>query len=427
MIGERTDGVHRTVEAVWRLESAKIIAVLARTVNDVGLAEELASDAVIAALEQWPAEGVPDKPGAWLMVTAKRRAVDRIRRDQNLKGKYEQVARQLEASGQSEDPIAEAESELDDDIGDELLRVVFCACHPVLSIEARAALTLKAAAGLTTGEIARAYLTSEPTVAQRIVRAKRKLEAAGVTFEAPSPAEFGERLEAVLEVVYLIFNEGYTATVGDDLMRPQLCEDAMRLAQRLTALLPDQPEVFGLAALLDFQASRARARTDADGEPVPLPEQNRAKWDRLLIRRGLATLHRSSAWGDDAGPYVLQAAIAACHARAAGADETDWVRIAGLYSRLLAVQPSPVVALNRAVAFGMAFGPERGLELVDEIAELPALKDYHLVPAVRGEMLERMGRAEEARNAFEHAAELTDNLREKGQLRRRAGDLGDAV
>ncbi len=231
----------------------------------------------------------------------------------------------------------------------------------------------------------------------------------------------------MLEVVYLIFNEGYTATVGDDLMRPQLCEDAMRLAQRLTALLPDQPEVFGLAALLDFQASRARARTDADGEPVPLPEQNRAKWDRLLIRRGLATLHRSSAWGDDAGPYVLQAAIAACHARAAGADETDWVRIAGLYSRLLAVQPSPVVALNRAVAFGMAFGPERGLELVDEIAELPALKDYHLVPAVRGEMLERMGRAEEARNAFEHAAELTDNLREKGQLRRRAGDLGDAV
>ncbi|WP_026924515.1 RNA polymerase sigma factor [Glycomyces arizonensis] len=426
MIGERTDGVHRTVEAVWRLESAKIIAVLARTVNDVGLAEELASDAVVAALEQWPVEGVPERPAAWLMVTAKRRAVDRIRRDQNLKGKYEQVARRLEAAGEAEDPIAAAEAELDDDIGDELLRVVFCACHPVLSIEARAALTLKAAAGLTTGEIARAYLTGESTVAQRIVRAKRRLAEAGVTFEAPSADEFGERLDAVLEVVYLIFNEGYTATGGDDLMRPQLCQDAMRLAQRLTVLLPDRPEVLGLAALLDFQASRSRARTDAEGEPVPLPEQDRSKWDGLLIRRGQAALHRASAWGDDAGPYVLQAAIAACHARASKAEETDWVRIAGLYSRLLAVQPSPVVALNRAVAFGMAFGPERGLELVDEIADLPALKDYHLVSAVRGEMLERMGRTEEARNAFEGAAAMADNYREKGQLLRRAGGLGDA-
>ncbi|HLU28991.1 MAG TPA: sigma-70 family RNA polymerase sigma factor [Glycomyces sp.] len=425
MIGERTDGVHRTVEAVWRLESAKIIAVLARMVNDVGLAEELASDAVIAALEQWPAEGVPDRPAAWLMVTAKRRAVDRIRRDQNLKAKYEQVARRLEVSGRAEDPIAEAEAELDDDIGDELLRVVFCACHPILSPEARAALTLKVAAGLTTGEIARAYLTGEATVAQRIVRAKRKLAAAGVTFEAPTAAEFDERLEAVLEVVYLIFNEGYTATAGEDLMRPELCQDAMRLAQRLTALLPDRAEVLGLAALLDFQASRSRARIGADGEPVPLPEQDRAKWDRLLIRRGLATLHRAAGtWSGEAGPYVLQAAIAACHARATAPEQTDWVRIAGLYSRLLAVQPSPVVALNRAVAFGMAFGPERGLELVDEIADLPALRGYHLVPAVRGEMLERMGREAEAREAFERAAAATDNSRERGQLLRRAQGLG---
>ncbi|MCH7232408.1 RNA polymerase sigma factor [Glycomyces sp. L485] len=419
---ERVDGVHRTVEAVWRTESARIIAVLARTVNDVGLAEDLATDAVVAALEQWPAEGVPDRPAAWLMVTAKRRAVDRIRRDQNLKGKYERIARQLEASGEGEDPIAEADAQLDDDIGDELLRVVFCACHPVLSPEARATLTLKVAAGLTTGEIARAYLTGESTVAQRIVRAKRRLAAAGVTFEAPSAAEFGERLEAVLEVVYLVFNEGYTATSGDDLMRPQLCEDAQRLAQRLTVLLPDQPEVLGLAALLDFQASRSRARTDSGGDPVPLPEQDRAKWDGLLVRRGRATLHRAGAWADRAGSYVLQAAIAACHARAAKAEDTDWVRIAGLYSRLLEVQPSPVVALNRAVAFGMAFGPERGLAMVDEVADLPALKGYHLVPAVRGEMLERMGRRSEARSEFEHAAELTDNSREKGQLSRRCGE-----
>ncbi|WP_460497169.1 RNA polymerase sigma factor [Glycomyces tarimensis] len=422
----KADGVHEAVETVWRMESAKIIAVLARTVNDVGLAEDLATDAVVAALEQWPQEGVPDRPAAWLMVTAKRRAVDRIRRDQNLKGKYEHIARQLEVSGQSEDPIAEADAELDDDIGDELLRVVFCACHPVLSLEARAALTLKVAAGLTTGEIARAYLTTEPTVAQRIVRAKRKLEQAGVTFEAPSADEFGERLDAVLEVVYLIFNEGYTATGGDDLMRPQLCEDAMRLAQRLTVLLPDQPEVLGLAALLDFQASRSRARTDANGDPVPLPEQDRSKWDRLLIRRGQATLHRASAWGEDAGPYVLQAAIAASHARATRPEDTDWVRIAGLYSRLLTVQPSPVVALNRAMAFGMAFGPERGLALVEEIADLPALKDYQFVPAVRGEMLERMGRFEEACSEFEHAAELTDNAREKEQLRQRAAGLRSA-
>ncbi|GAB3223142.1 RNA polymerase sigma factor [Glycomyces halotolerans] len=423
MIGERTDGVHRTVEAVWRLESAKIIAVLARTVNDVGLAEELAADAVVAALEQWPTEGVPDRPAAWLMVTAKRRAVDRIRRDQNLKGKYELLARRFEAEGAAEDPIGAAERELDDDIGDELLRVVFCACHPVLSLEARSALTLKVAAGLTTGEIARAYLTAESTVAQRIVRAKRKLEKAGVTFEAPAPAEFVDRLEAVLEVVYLIFNEGYTATGGADLMRPELCQDAMRLAQRLAALLPDQPEVLGLAALLDFQASRSRARVDAHGDPVPLPEQDRSKWDRLLIRRGLAALHRAGAWGEDAGPYVLQAAVAACHARASKPEDTDWVRIAGLYSRLLAVQPSPVVALNRAVAFGMAFGPQSGLDLVEEIADLPALKAYHFVPAVRGEMLERMGRTAEAAREFEHAAALTSNEREKAQMLRRTVNL----
>nr|WP_232805673.1 sigma-70 family RNA polymerase sigma factor [Glycomyces xiaoerkulensis] len=408
------------------MESAKIIAVLARTVNDVGLAEDLAADAVVAALEQWPDEGVPDRPAAWLMVTAKRRAVDRIRRDRNLKSKYERLARRLEAAGETEDPIGEAERELDDDIGDELLRVIFCACHPVLSVEARAALTLKAAAGLTTAEIARAYLTSESTVAQRIVRAKRKLAKAGVAFEAPGPDEFGERLDAVLEVVYLIFNEGYTATGGRDLMRPELCEDAMRLAQRLAALLPGQPEVLGLAALLDFQASRSRARVDAEGEPVPLPDQDRSKWDGLLVRRGLSALHRARDGGDDAGPYRLQAAIAACHARAARAEETDWVRIAGLYSRLLTVQPSPVVALNRAVAFGMAFGPERGLRMVDEIADLPALKDYHLVRAVRGEMLERMGRNTEAAGAFEEAAELTENAREKAQMLRRSAALRQA-
>ncbi|GAB4007064.1 RNA polymerase sigma factor [Glycomyces albus] len=419
----QVDVVAETVEAVWRMESAKIIAVLARTVNDVGLAEELASDAVVAAIEQWPEDGVPDRPAAWLMVTAKRRAVDRIRRDQNLKTKYARVATELEASGQTEDPIAHAESELDDDIGDELLRVIFCACHPVLTVEARTALTLKAAAGLTTAEIARAYLTAEPTVAQRIVRAKRKLQKAGVTFEAPTAAEFGERLEAVLEVVYLIFNEGYTATGGGELMRPELCEDAQRLAQRLTALMPDQPEVLGLAALLDFQASRTRARVDAHGDPVPLPEQDRTKWDRLLIRRGLATLHRTSTSGEDPGPYRLQAAIAACHARAFKAEETDWRRIAGLYSRLLSVQPSPVVALNRAVAFGLAFGPQTGLDQLDQLADVPALKDYHLVPAVRGEMFERMGRNDDAATEFDHAAELTDNERERAQLRRRAASL----
>ncbi|THV39473.1 RNA polymerase sigma factor [Glycomyces buryatensis] len=421
------DTVRRTVDTVWRMESAKIIAVLARTVNDVGLAEELASDAAVAALEQWPVDGVPDRPAAWLMVTGKRRAVDRIRRDQNLKTKYQHLAGRLEASGMAVDPIAEAEAELDDDIGDELLRVIFCACHPVLSPEARAALTLKAAAGLSTAEIARAYLTSESTVAQRIVRAKRKLESAGVTFEAPGQGEFAVRLDAVLEVVYLIFNEGYTATGGHDLMRPELCQDAQRLAQRLTALVPDQPEVLGLAALLDFQASRTRTRVDSDGELVPLPEQDRSKWDRLLIRRGLAALHQASAWGDDAGPYRLQAAIAACHARAARPGETDWVRIAGLYSRLLNVQPSPVVALNRAVAFGEAFGPQSGLDRVDEIADLPALAGYHLVPAVRGEMLERLGHKESALAEFERAASLAYNERERARLTQRAADLRNTI
>ncbi len=415
--------VHATVEAIWRMESAKIIAVLARTVNDVGLAEELASDAAVSALEQWPESGVPDKPAAWLMVTAKRRAIDRIRREQNLREKYAQLAVELEPSLQGDGGIAEADAELDDDIGDELLRVVFTACHPVLSVEARTALTLKFAAGLTTAEIARAYLLRESTIAQRIVRAKRNLARANVTFDAPAAAEFGQRLADVLEVVYLMFNEGYTATAGEDLIRPQLCEDAQRLARRLTALTPNEPEVHGLAALLDLQASRMRARVDADGALVPMPEQNRASWDRLLIRRGLASLHRARELTGDPGPYHLQAAIAACHARAATADDTDWVRIAALYTRLLQVQPSPVVAVNRAVAFGEAFGPEAGLRLADDVADLPAVKDYHLLPVVRAEMLTRLGRTGEARDEFARAASLTSNDRERELLEHRAATL----
>jgi RNA polymerase sigma-70 factor, ECF subfamily len=325
----------------------------------------------------------------------------------------------LEGATAGDGGIAEADAELDDDIGDEMLRVVFTACHPVLAVEARTALTLKAAAGLTIPEIARAYLTSESTVAQRIVRAKRRLHDAGVAFDAPSATEFAERLDAVLEVVYLIFNEGYTATAGDDLMRPRLCDDAMRLAQRLTVLLPDEPEVCGLAALLDFQASHARARTDSEGDPVRLPDQDRSKWDRLLIRRGMAVLHRTSGSRREPGPYVLQAAIAECHARAVRAEQTDWLRIAALYSRLLEAQPSPVVALNRAVAFGMAFGPERGLELVDQLVDIQALHQYHLLPVVRGEMLERLGRTDEAREEFRRAAALADNERERRQLLKR--------
>ena len=412
--------VHAEVEAIWRMESAKIIAVLARTVNDVGLAEELASDAVVSALEQWPESGVPDKPAAWLMVTAKRRAIDRIRRETNLKEKYAKLTIELEPSLQADGGIAEAEAELDDDIGDELLRVIFTACHPALSVEARTALTLKFAAGLSTPEIARAYLLRESTIGQRIVRAKRALARANVSFEAPAAAEFDERLADVLEVVYLMFNEGYTATAGEYLVRPQLCEDAQRLARRVAALVPDQSEVHGLAALLDLQASRMRERVDADGELVPLPQQNRVAWDRLLIRRGLRSLHRARELTSNPGPYHLQAAIAACHARARTADDTDWVRIAALYTRLLQVQPSPVVAVNRAVAFGEAFGAAAGLRLVDEVADMPAVKDYHLLPAVRGEMLTRLGRTGEARDEFRRAALLTSNERERYLLERRA-------
>lgn len=415
--------VRARVEAIWRMESAKIIAVLARIVNDVGLAEELASDAVVSALEQWPESGVPDKPAAWLTVTAKRRAIDRIRREQNLREKYAQLAVEMEPTLHGDGGIAEADAELDDDIGDELLRVIFTACHPVLSVEARTALTLKFAAGLTTAEIARAYLLPEPTVAQRIVRAKRNLARANATFEAPTAAEFGERLADVLEVVYLMFNEGYTATAGEDLIRPQLCEDAQRLARRLVALMPGESEVHGLAALLDLQGSRLRARVDAAGALVPLPEQNRAAWDGLLIRRGLTSLHRARELTSDPGPYHLQAAIAACHARAVTAGDTDWVRIAALYTRLLQRQPSPVVAVNRAVAFGEAFGPEAGLRLADEVADMPKVSDYYLVPLVRAEMLTRLGRSAEARDEFRRAASLTSNERERHLLEQRATHL----
>nr|WP_064438709.1 sigma-70 family RNA polymerase sigma factor [Hoyosella altamirensis] len=404
------------------MESPRIIAILARTVNDVGLAEDLAADAVIDALDQWPQTGIPASPAAWLTVTAKRRAVDRIRRDRNLRLKYKSIAAELAtwAAAVSDGGFAEAEAELDDDIGDELLRVVFTACHPVLSVPARTALTLKVAAGLQTGEIARAYLVPEATIAQRIVRAKRKLQKEGVRFEPPRAADFAERLAAVLEVVYLVFNEGYTATSGDDLMRPQLCEDAIRMAQRLASLLPNEPEVLGLAALLDFQGSRTRTRIDENGDIVRLADQTRTKWDRLLIRRGMRTLYQTRHVTSEPGPYQLQAAIAACHARALRASDTDWVRIAALYTRLLEVEPSPIVALNRAVAFGMAFGPVNGLRLVDEIAGIPALEGYHLVPTVRAEMLARLGQDSEARAEFRRAAGMTANERERRELLRRA-------
>jgi RNA polymerase sigma-70 factor, ECF subfamily len=419
----RAGDVHDTVETIWRLESAKIIAVLARIVNDVGLAEELASDAALAALEQWPESGVPDRPAAWLMVTAKRRAIDRIRREQNLRSKYARLAVELESSLRGDGGIAEAEAELDDDIGDEQLRVIFTACHPLLSVEARTALTLKFAAGLTTPEIARAYLSSETTIAQRVVRAKKRLAKANVTFDAVAADDVRERLSDVLEVVYLLFNEGYTATAGADLMRPQLCEDAQRLAQRLAALVSDQPEVHGLAALLDFQASRQRSRLDADGDLVPLPDQDRGRWDRLLIRRGLTSLDRARRLTADPGPYHLQAAIAACHARASRAEDTDWLRIAALYTRLLQVQPSPVAALNRAVAFGEAFGPESGLRLLDELAAFPAMQDYHLVAVVRGDLLSRLGRHREAGAEFRRAAAATENERERRLLLARADEV----
>ncbi|MFF8842441.1 RNA polymerase sigma factor [Streptomyces sp. NPDC015127] len=408
-----------TVEAVFRIESARIIAGVARIVRDVGIAEEIAQDALVAALEQWPESGVPDRPGAWLMATARHRAVDLVRRKETYARKLAEVGRTLQDAPPPPEP-AEA-----DDIDDDLLRLIFTACHPVLSTEARVALTLRLLGGLTTGEIARAFLVPEPTVAQRIVRAKRTLAKEGVAFEVPYGAERAARLGSVLDVVYLIFNEGYAATAGDDLVRPALCEDALRLARVLAGLVPDEPEVHGLAALLEFQASRIPTRTGPSGEPVLLADQNRTKWNRLLIRRGMESLGRAG--GGPYGPYALQAAIAACHARAVRYEDTDWATIAALYGQLVRLTPSPVVELNRAVAVSMTEGPAAGLALVDEVAGEPALKDYHLLPGVRGDLLARLGRGEEARAEFERAASLARNARERELMLARAAEASGAA
>ncbi len=408
---------HRAIDAVWRIESARLIAGLTRYVRDIGLAEELAQDALVAALEQWPESGVPDNPGAWLMAVAKRRGIDQIRRQVRLERKQEELGRDLELQ-QGEEPDIDAA--LDDQIGDDLLRLVFISCHPILSMEARAALTLRLLGGLTTDEIARAFLAPEPTIAQRIVRAKKTLSNAGVPFEVPAGEDLAARLASVLEVIYLIFNEGYSATAGDDWMRPTLCEEALRLGRILAELTPNEPEVHGLVALMEIQASRSRARVGPSGEPVLLLDQNRARWDRLLIRRGLAALDRAEALDGVRGPYTLQGAIAACHARALTAEDTDWTRIAALYEALVRIVPSPVIELNRAVALGMAFGPAVGLQLVDELTSEPSLKSYHLLPSVRGDLLVKLGRTDEARAEFERAATLTRNERERTLLLGRA-------
>jgi RNA polymerase sigma factor (sigma-70 family) len=405
---------HRTIDAVWRIESARLIAGVARVVRDVGVAEDLAQDALVAALEQWPGSGVPDNPGAWLMAAAKHRAIDFVRRSRLIERKHGEIGRGLDASHEPPEP------DLDDDIGDDLLRLVFTTCHPVLATESQAALTLRLLGGLTTDEIARAFLVPEPTVAQRIVRAKRALAEKQVPFEVPRGAERAERLASVLGVVYLIFNEGFTATAGDDWMRPALCEEALRLGRVLAGLAPQEPEVHGLVALMEIQASRTRARVGPSGEPVLLLDQNRSLWDQLLIRRGLAALARAESLGGAGGFYALQAAIAACHARARTAGETDWVRIAALYGDLARASPSPVVGLNRAVAVGMAFGPQAGLRLVEELAAEPTLRGYHLLPGVRGDFLFKLGRPDEARAEFERAAGLTRNARERELLLGRA-------
>lgn len=409
-----TDDPRRTIETVWRMESARLIAGLAGQFRDVGLAEECAQEALVAALEQWPRVGVPDKPGAWLMTVAKRRAIDQIRRDQRYAERLTQLA--SEQATVAEPDLAAAV----DDIDDDLLRLVFTACHPVLSTDARVALTLRVLGGLTTGEIARAFLVAESTVAQRIVRAKRTLAQRKVQFEAPAPAERPARLASVLEVIYLIFNEGYAATAGPDWTRPQLVEEALRLGRVLAGLTPTEPEVHGLVALLELQASRLRARVDAAGEPVLLLDQDRSRWDRLLIRRGLAALQRAEALTTDPGPYQLQAAIAACHARALTPEATDWSRIAQLYQQLVQAYPSPVVELNRAVAVSMAYGPAEGLKVVDALVGEPALQAYHLLPSVRGDLLVKLGRWDEARVEFNRAAAMTRNERERAMLLRRA-------
>jgi RNA polymerase sigma factor (sigma-70 family) len=408
----------RAIEAVFRLESARLIAGLLRMVRDVGLAEDLAQDALVAALGHWPEEGVPERPGAWLMATAKRRAIDVLRRHRLEERKLAEVGRAVEAEEALDGPDPDAA--IDDDVGDDLLRLVFAACHPLLSRESRVALTLRLLGGLTTEEIARAFLVPEPTIAQRIVRAKRTLAEARVPFEVPRGAERAQRLSSVLEVVYLVFNEGYSATRGEDWMRPALCEDALRLGRVLAELAPEEPEVHGLVALMEIQASRLRARTGPGGEPILLLDQDRARWDRLLIGRGLAALARAEALGGARGPYALQAAVAACHARARAPEETDWARIAALYDALAEVTPSPVVELNRAVAVGMAFGPAAGLAIADALAAEPALAGYHLLPSVRGDLLAKLGRLDEARAELTRAAGLTRNARERELLLERA-------
>jgi RNA polymerase sigma-70 factor, ECF subfamily len=408
---------HRTIDAVWRIESPRLIAGLARIVRDVGLAEDLAQDALLAALEQWPKSGVPDNPGAWLMAAAKHRAIDHFRRRTRLERKHEELIHEFATQ---EAAMPDFDSALDDDVGDDLLRLVFISCHPALSTEARVALTLRLLGGLTTDEIARAFLIPEPTIAQRIVRAKRTLAAKRVPFEVPRGAELAARLSSVLEVIYLIFNEGYSATAGDDWIRPALCEDALRLGRVLAELAPHEPEVHGLVALMEIQASRSRARVGPSGEPVLLFDQDRARWDQLLIGRGLAAFGRAEKLGGLQGPYVLQAAIAACHARARTSEETDWAQIVLLYGELARLTPSPVVALNRAVAVGMAYGPAAGLELVDALASEPALENYHLLPSVRGDLLKKLGRMDEARAEFERAAGLAQNTREREMLIGRA-------
>ena len=402
---------HAAIEAVVRMESARLIAGLARYTGDIGLAEELAQDAVVAALEQWPESGVPRNSGAWLMTVAKRRAVDLFRRNRELRSKYAQIGRALEAEGDGVTP--DFDHAFSGGIDDDLLRLIFTACHPVLAVQARVALTLRLLGGLTTAEIARAYLVPEPTIAQRIVRAKKALARARVPVEVPGIEERPVRLSSVLEVIYLIFNEGYSATAGDDWMRPELCADALRLGRVLAQLMPAEPEVHGLVALMEIQASRVRARAAPSGAPILLLDQDRASWDRLLINRGLAALARAGELGGARGPYALQAAIAACHARAFRPEDTDWARIAGLYAILAEVTPSPVIELNRAVAVSMASGPQAGLDLVDALAAEPALRDYHLLPSVRGDLLMKLGRAAEARAEFERAAALTRNTRER--------------
>jgi RNA polymerase sigma-70 factor (ECF subfamily) len=404
-----SEAAHRAIDAVWRIESARLIAGLTRIVRDVGVAEELAQDALVAALEQWPESGVPRNPGAWLMATAKHRAIDLLRRKERLERRVQELGHELAAEQEAVEPDLEAA--LGEDIGDDLLRLVFTACHPVLSTEARVALTLRLLGGLKTEEIARAFLVPESTIAQRIVRAKRTLAEARVPFEVPARAELAARLSSVLEVLYLVFNEGYSATAGEDWMRPSLCEEALRLGRILAELVPKEPEVHGLVALMEIQASRSGARTGPSGEPVLLLDQDRTRWDHVLIRRGLAGLQRAEALGGVLGPYALQAAIAACHARARTPAETDWARIAALYDALAQLAPSPIVDLNRAVALAMAFGPATGLELVDELTSEPSLKGYHLLSSVRGDLLAKLGRHDEAREEFERAASLTRNGR----------------